>query len=36
MSKYYPVEYENYDKALMIEFNEDVDEFNASVLITNL
>ena len=24
MSKYYPVEYENYDKALMIEFNEDV------------
>ena len=36
MSKYYPVEYENYDKALMIEFNEDVDEFNASVVFTNL
>ncbi len=36
ISKYYPVEYENYDKALMIEFNEEVDEFNASVLITNL
>lgn len=36
ISKYYPVEYENYDKALQIEFNEDVDEFNASVLITNL
>ena len=36
ISKYYPVEYENYDKALQIEFNEEVDEFNASVLITNL
>lgn len=36
VSKYYPVEHENYDKALQIEFNEEVDEFNASVLITNL
>lgn len=36
ISKYYPVEYENYDKALQIEFNEKVEEFNASVLITNL
>lgn len=36
ISKYYPVEYENYDKAIQIEFNEEVDEFNASVLITNL
>ena len=36
ISKYYPVEYENYDKALQIEFNEEVDEFNASVLFTNL
>lgn len=36
ISKYYPVEYENYDKALQIEFNEEVDEFNASVMITNL
>lgn len=35
-SKYYPVEYENYDKALQIEFNEDVEEFKASVLITNI
>lgn len=36
ISKYYPVEYENFDKALQIEFNEEVDDFNASVLITNL
>lgn len=35
-SKYYPVEYENYDKALQIEFNEEVDAFKASVLLTNL
>lgn len=36
ISKYYPVEYENYDKALQIEFNKEVDEFTASVLFTNL
>lgn len=36
ISKYYPVEYENYDKALQIEFNEEVEEFKASVLLTNL
>lgn len=36
ISKYYPVEYENYDKALQIEFNENVEECSASVLLTNL
>ena len=36
ISKYYPVEYENYDKALQIEFDEEVEEFKASVLLTNL
>ena len=36
ISKYYPVEYENYDKALLIEFNKEVEELNASVLFTNL
>lgn len=36
ISKYYPVEYENYDKALQIEFNEEVEECNASLLLTNL
>ena len=36
ISKYYSVEYENYDKTLQIEFNEEVEEFKASVLLTNL
>lgn len=36
VSKYYPVEYENYDKALQIEFNETIEECSASVLLTNL
>lgn len=37
ISKYYPVEGENYDKALDIEFSqEDVEECKATLLITNL
>lgn len=36
ISKYYPVEYEDYEKALQIEFNENVEECLATVLITNL
>ena len=36
ISKYYPVEYENYDKALQMEFNEEIEECRASVLLTNL
>ena len=36
ISKYYPIEYEDYDKALQIEFNEEVEECSASVLFTNL
>lgn len=36
ISNYYPVGYEIYDKALDIEFNKNIDEFNATVLLTNL
>lgn len=37
MSKYYPTERENYDKALDMEFNQDdVEECKATLLITNL
>lgn len=36
ISKYYPVEYENFDKVLDIEFNDDVETCSASILLSNL
>lgn len=35
-SKYYPVEHENFDKVLDIEFNNEVNFCNASILLSNL
>ncbi len=36
ISNYSPVEHDNYDKSVHIEFNADIEEFSASILLTNL
>jgi len=36
ISNYYPTPYEDYDMAILMEFNDEVEEFKASVLLHNL